>query len=172
MSTGFSAGGAPPHPTVSVFRPALFLVIVALSFLGAVIGIQIIVTLGVSANTSVIGAVLAILLSRIPGTVFSTFRFVDAQNLVQTAISAATFAAANGLLISIGVPWVLGMHELIWPMLAGSSLALVIDGTILYGVFNSRAFPANGSWPAGVAMAEALWAGNQGGKRLGLLGGG
>lgn len=170
MSTGFSAGGAPPPPTVSVFRPALFLVIVALSFLGAVIGIQIIVTLGVSANTSVIGAVLAILLSRIPVTIFSTFRSVDAQNLVQTAISSATFAAANGLLISIGVPWVLGMHELIWPMLAGSALALVIDGTILYGVFNSRAFPANGSWPAGVAMAEALWAGNQGGKRLGLLG--
>lgn len=154
---------------ISVFQPALFITIVALSFLGAIIGMQIIVTLGISANTSIIGAVLAILLSRIPAAAFSTFRYIDAQNLVQTAISSATFAAANGLLISIGVPWALGMHELIWPMLAGSSLALVIDGTILYGVFNSRAFPASGSWPAGVATAETLWAGNQGGKRLGLL---
>ena len=157
------------HSGISVFKPALFITIVALSFLGAIIGMQIIVTLGISANTSIIGAVLAILLSRVPAAAFSAFRYIDAQNLVQTAISSATFAAANGLLISIGVPWALGMHELIWPMLAGSSLALVIDGTILYGVFNSRAFPASGGWPAGVATAETLWAGNQGGKRLGLL---
>jgi len=161
-----SAGNS---PAISVFRPAIFLVIVALSFLGAIIGIQIIVTLGISANTSIIGAVLAILLSRIPGEIFASFRFIDAQNLAQTAISSATFAAANGLLISIGVPWVLGMHELIWPMLAGASLALIIDGTILYGVFNTRAFPATAPWPAGVATAETLWAGNKGGKRLGLL---
>ncbi|MRS16305.1 OPT family oligopeptide transporter [Enterobacteriaceae bacterium RIT691] len=169
MDSEISACAPPSHSGVSVFKPALFITIVALSFLGAIIGMQIIVTLGISANTSIIGAVLAILLSRIPAAAFSTFRYIDAQNLVQTAISSATFAAANGLLISIGVPWALGMHELIWPMLAGSSLALVIDGTILYGVFNSRAFPASGSWPAGVATAETLWAGNQGGKRLGLL---
>lgn len=158
-----------PGPAVSVFQPTLFVVILLLSFLGAIIGIQIIVTLGISANTSIIGAVLAILLSRLPLSAFVNFRYIDAQNLVQTAISSATFAAANGLLISIGVPWVLGMPELIWPMLAGASLALVIDGTILYGVFNTRAFPASGSWPAGVATAETLWAGNKGGKRLGLL---
>ncbi|TNV12499.1 OPT family oligopeptide transporter [Buttiauxella sp. B2] len=169
MVSDVPASPVESYSEISVFKPALFILIVALSFLGAIIGMQIIVTLGISANTSIIGAVLAILLSRIPSSIFSTFRNIDAQNLVQTAISSATFAAANGLLISIGVPWVLGMHELIWPMLAGSSLALVIDGTILYGVFNSRAFPANGGWPAGVATAETLWAGNQGGKRLGLL---
>ncbi|EAP9508690.1 OPT/YSL family transporter [Salmonella enterica] len=169
MNSNIPAGSVESNPGISVFKPALFFIIVALSFLGAIIGMQIIVTLGISANTSIIGAVLAILLSRIPTTVFSTFRYIDAQNLVQTAISSATFAAANGLLISIGVPWVLGMHELIWPMLVGSALALVIDGTILYGIFNSRAFPANGCWPSGVATAETLWAGNQGGRRLGLL---
>lgn len=159
----------PPNAGISVFQPMLFVTILLLSFLGAIIGIQIIVTLGISANTSIIGAVLAILLSRLPLSAFASFRFIDTQNLVQTAISSATFAAANGLLISIGVPWVLGMPELIWPMLAGASLALVIDGTILYGLFNTRAFPASGPWPAGVATAETLWAGNKGGKRLGLL---
>ncbi|QCJ70569.1 hypothetical protein C9446_12320 [Providencia heimbachae] len=154
---------------VSIFSPALFIAIVILSFVGAIIGIQIIVTLGISANTSIIGAVLAILLSRIPISIFSSFKFIDAQNLIQTSISAATFAAANGLMIAIGVPWVLGMPELIYPMMAGAFMAIIIDGTILYGLFNTKAYPASASWPAGVATAETLWAGNKGGKRLGSL---
>lgn len=80
---------------VSIFSPALLIAIIILSFVGAIIGIQIIVTLGISANTSIIGAVLAILLSRIPLSIFASFKFIDAQNLIQTSISAATFAAAS-----------------------------------------------------------------------------
>ncbi|WP_272675469.1 OPT/YSL family transporter [Providencia sp. PROV092] len=154
---------------VSIFSPALLIAIIILSFVGAIIGIQIIVTLGISANTSIIGAVLAILLSRVPLSIFASFKFIDAQNLIQTSISAATFAAANGLIVAIGVPWVLGMPELIYPMMAGAFVAIIIDGTILYGLFNTRAYPASASWPAGVATAETLWAGNKGGKRLGAL---
>lgn len=150
----------------ALFNPLLLIVIVLLSILGAVIGIQIIVTLGVSANTSIIGAVIALLLSRIPVAVFTPFKSIDAQNLVQTAISSATFAAANGLMIAIGVPWVLDMHQMILPMLFGAFLAVIIDGTMLYGLFNTKAYPATNSWPAGVATAETLWAGNKGGKRL------
>ncbi|MBO1929028.1 hypothetical protein J4731_08005 [Providencia rettgeri] len=67
------------------------------------------------------------------------------------------------------MPWVLGMPELIYPMMAGAFVAIIIDGTILYGLFNTRAYPASASWPAGVATAETLWAGNKGGKRLGAL---
>ena len=83
---------------VSIFSPPLFIAIIILCFIGAIIGIQIIVTLGISANLSIIGAVLAILLSRIPISTFASFRFIDAQNLIQTSISAATFAATNGLM--------------------------------------------------------------------------
>ncbi|MEQ5296175.1 hypothetical protein ABN249_11705 [Providencia rettgeri] len=130
---------------VSIFSPALLIAIIILSFVGAIIGIQIIVTLGISANTSIIGAVLAILLSRVPLSIFASFKFIDAQNLIQTSISAATFAAANGLIVAIGVPWVLGMPELIYPMMAGAFVAIIIDGTILYGLFNTRAYPASAS---------------------------
>tara|TARA_Y100000588_G_scaffold388827_1_gene490000 strand:- start:826 stop:2583 length:1758 start_codon:yes stop_codon:yes gene_type:complete len=144
----------------------LLVVTVVLSCLGAIIGIQIITTLGISANTSIIGAVLAILLSKIPLQIFNPFKSLQQQNLVQTAVSSATFSAANGLLISIGVPWALGMPHLVTPMLVGASIAILIDGTILYSMFNTKPYSASNSWPAGVATAEILWAGDKGGKKL------
>ncbi len=77
--------------TCIYFFSALLIAIIILSFVGAIIGIQIIVNaLGISANTSIIGAVLAILLSRVPLSIFASFKFIDAQNLIQTSISAAT----------------------------------------------------------------------------------
>lgn len=155
--------------SITIFKPTIFISLVILSFIGAIIGIQIIVSLGISANTSIIGAVLALLLSRIPMALFSPFKVMEAQNLMQTSISAATFAAANGLIIAIGVPWVLGSYDLIWPMLFGCFLALLVDSYILYNIFNTTAFPATGGWPSGVATAETLIAGNKGGNRLYLL---
>src|SRR5699024_6794268 len=92
------------------------------------------------------------------------------QNLIQTAISAATFGAGNTLFIPIGVPFVLGMPELITPMLIGAGIALVIDGTIMYKLFGSQVFPASGAWPPGIATAEAIKAGDEGGKKARILG--
>lgn len=155
-----------------LFNPALLIVLVVLSVIGAIIGIQIITTLGISANTSIIGAILAILFSKLPIAAFRVFKDLNAQNLVQTAISSATFSAANGLLISIGVPWALGMPELIWPMLTGAFLAVIVDGTMLYWMFDTKPFPATAPWPVGVATAETLWAGDKGGKKLWWLIGG
>jgi len=40
---------------------------------------------------------------------------------------------------------------------------------MLYGLFGSRAFPETGLWPAGIATAECLRAGDEGGKRAALL---
>lgn len=150
----------------ALFRPTLYLLVIIMSILGAIIGMQIIVTLGVSANTSVIGAVIALLLSRINIGLFNSLKAVEAQNLVQTAISASTFAAANSMMIAIGVPWLLDMKGIIMPMLAGAFLAVIVDGSMLYGLFNTKAYPATHPWPSGVATAETLWAGNRGGKRL------
>lgn len=150
----------------------LLCVIVMLSCIGAIIGIQIITTLGISANTSIIGAVFAILISKIPLHIFHPFKKLEHQNILQTAISSATFSAANGLLISIGVPWALGMPHLVTPMLVGASIAILIDGTMLYGMFNTKPYPASNPWPMGVATAETLWAGDKGGKKLYYLLGG
>ncbi|MDA3146941.1 OPT/YSL family transporter [Leucobacter sp. UCMA 4100] len=137
---------------------------------GSIIGIQLITTLGISPNTSIIGALIAMIVARIPIRWFLQFRNIHNQNLVQTTISAATFGAANSLLIPIGIPYALGMPNLVWPMLIGAGIALAIDVFVLYKLFDSKLFGSNEIWPSGVATAEALKAGDEGGKKAGLLG--
>lgn len=137
---------------------------------GSIIGIQLITTLGISPNTSIIGALIAMIVARIPIRWFLQFRNIHNQNLVQTTISAATFGAANSLLIPIGIPYALGMPNLVWPMLIGAGIALAIDVFVLYKIFDSKLFGSNEIWPSGVATAEALKAGDEGGKKAGLLG--
>ncbi|MEJ8778668.1 OPT/YSL family transporter [Pseudogracilibacillus sp. ICA-222130] len=146
----------------------LFSAIVAI--LGAIIGMQLITTLGITPNTSIIGALIAMLVARIPLQMFYKYKTLENQNLIQTTISAATFGAANSLLIPIGLPFVLGMPDLIIPMLIGAGIALCVDVFILYRVFDSKLFSANEIWAPGVATAEALKAGDEGGQKAKFLG--
>jgi uncharacterized oligopeptide transporter (OPT) family protein len=156
------------HPIV--LEPFSLFLIIGSSIVGAIIGMQLIVSLGISANTAIIGALLAMVIARIPVGLFRKYRSIHRQNLIQTAISSATFGAANSLLIPIGIPFVMGKPELILPMLIGAGLAMFVDAIILYRLFDSKIFPASGTWPPGVATAESIIAGDQGGKRAGLLG--
>jgi uncharacterized oligopeptide transporter (OPT) family protein len=158
------------HPKVT--EPFSLILIVVLSIFGAIVGLQLITTLGISANTSIIGALVAMVIARVPLAFFRRFRSVHRQNLQQTAISGATFGAANALLLPIGIPWALGRPDLVWPMLLGATAGLFIDSYILYRVFDSRIFPASGTWPPGVAAGETIIAGDQGGRRAQILGGG
>src|SRR5947209_13546118 len=155
------------HP--ATFAPATLILIVVLSVFGAVIGVQLIVQLGITPNTSIIGALVAMLLARLPGAVFARYRSIHVQNLAQSAISAATFGAANSLLLPIGVPFLLGRPDLIMPMLVGAALSMLLDGYLLYRMFDTRIFPASGTWPPGVAAAQAIRAGAAGGRRALLL---
>lgn len=143
-----------------------------LSVFGAVIGIQLLVTLGVTPNTSIIGALVAMILARIPLQMMSGYRSVHFQNLAQSAISAATFGAANSLLLPIAIPFLMGRPDLVLPMFLGVSAAMLLDGYLLYRMFNTKIFPASGAWPPGVAAAEAIKAGDKGGKQAALLGAG
>lgn len=152
------------------FNVTFVIVSVFVAVFGSIIGLQLITTLGISPNTSIIGALIAMIIARIPIRWFLQFRNIHSQNLVQTTVSAATFGAANSLLIPIGIPYALGMTYLVWPMLIGSGIALAIDVFVLYKLFDSKLFGANEIWPSGVATAEALKAGDQGGKKAGLLG--
>ncbi len=161
---------AQPATRTRFMEPLLLLVSVGLSVFGAMIGMQLIVSLGISANTSIIGALIAIVFSRIPLEVTRRFRVLERQNLVQTAISSATFGAANSLMIPIGVPYAMGMPELATPMLIGAVIAMFVDGAMLYFLFGSKIFPATGTWPAGIATAEAIWAGDRGGRKAAFLG--
>jgi uncharacterized oligopeptide transporter (OPT) family protein len=156
------------HP--ATFAPSTFVLLVLLSVFGAVIGTQLILTLGVTPNTSIIGALVAMLLARIPFALFSRYRSIHVQNLAQSAISAATFGAANSLLLPIGVPFLLGRPDLILPMLIGAALSMLLDGYLLYRMFDTKVFPASGTWPPGIAAAEAIRAGDAGGRRAALLG--
>lgn len=158
------------HPRV--LEPLLLVILVVLSAVGAVIGIDLVAKLGISANTSVVGALVAMLIGRIPLNFLRRMRSVHRQNLAQSAISAATFASANALLTSVAVPYVFGRKDLVWPMLAGAFIGLVVDAWVLYRAFGSRLLPADAAWPPGTAAAETIKAGDRGGRRALILAGG
>lgn len=155
------------HPRF--FTPGILLLLLTLSVFGAMIGVQLLTTLGVTPNTSIIGAMVAMLIARIPLKFFSPCRSIHVQNLAQSAISAATFGAANSLLLPIAIPWLFGRPDMIIPMFIGVALAMLLDGWMLYRLFNTRIFPARGTWPPGVAAAESIKAGDQGGKQAVVL---
>ncbi|MEW1891159.1 MULTISPECIES: OPT/YSL family transporter [unclassified Streptomyces] len=168
--SGPAASSGAGHPRVR--EPVVFAVLAVLSVVGAVIGADLVAKLGISANTSVVGALIAMLIGRIPLAGLRSMRSVHRQNLAQSAISAATFASANALLTSIAVPYVFGREDLVWPMLAGSFVGLLIDTWVLYRSFGSRLLPADAAWPPGQAAAETIKAGDKGGKRALVLGAG
>lgn len=156
------------HPRT--FEPVTLILTAALSVLGAIIGLHLVTTLGITANTSVIGALVAMLVARVPMNQLRKMRSVHRQNLVQSAISGATFAAANSLLVPIAVPYVLGRPDLVWPMLLGAGIGLVVDVYVLFRVFDSKLFPGRNAWPPGVAAAETIIAGDEGGRKAVVLG--
>ncbi|MFJ4919856.1 OPT/YSL family transporter [Streptomyces sp. NPDC088725] len=161
---------APPAAHPRAFEPVTLVVTVLLSVLGSVIGLVLITTLGIAPNTSVIGALLAMLIGRISFAALSRMRDPQRQNLVQSAISGSTFAAANSLITPIAVPFLLGRSDLVWPMLGGAVIGLAVDSWVLYRVFDSRLLPASAAWPAGIAAAETIKAGDEGGRKARLLG--
>ncbi|MCK9552966.1 OPT/YSL family transporter, partial [Aquamicrobium sp.] len=167
-----SAGGTGTRPHPRAWEPATLIVILLVSAVGAIIGLQILTTLGMTPNTSIIGALVAMIIARIPNRLFISFRSTHVQNLVQSAMSTATFGAANGLLLPIGIPYVLNRPDLILPMFAGVSLAMILDGYLLYRMYGSALFPANAAWPQGIAAAEAIRAGDKGGQNAVVLGAG
>jgi uncharacterized oligopeptide transporter (OPT) family protein len=162
----------PPEAHPSSFSPGTLLLLIVLSVFGAIIGIQLLTTLGVTPNTSIIGALVAMIIARVPLAMFARFRSIHVQNLAQTAISSATFGAANSLLLPIAIPFLMGRPDLILPMFIGVSCAMLLDGYLLYRLFDTRIFPASGAWPAGVGAAQAIRAGDSGGSQAKLMGAG
>lgn len=142
---------------------------VPLCIVGSIIGLELIIRTGVTPNTSIIGALFAILLSRIPVKILQKYRSIHRQNLLQTSISAATFAAANSMILPVGIPVIMGRSDLMFPMLVGVMAATCVDATLLYKCFGSEMFPAEGAWPPGVAAAESILAVIEKGKKAALL---
>ncbi len=160
------------EPHVKALERETLLVSVFVSVLSAVICMQIIARIGITPNTSVIGALLAMAIARIPLASMEKFRSLDRQNLVQTMTSAAGFGAANCGLLAVGILFAFGDMKQLIPMLVGSGIATLIGMYFVYRVYDSELFPATGSWPPGVATAQALIAGDEGGRKGRLLFGG
>jgi uncharacterized oligopeptide transporter (OPT) family protein len=167
-ATGDSAGTAHPR----ALAPTNLILTLVISVFGAIVGIQMLASLGITPSTSLIGALVAMTLARIPVRAFRGLRSVHAQNLAQTSISSATFGAANSLFLPIGIPFLFGLPEMVVPMLVGVSLAMLLDAWLLYRMFDTPAFPARNPWPLGIAAAEAIRAGDGGGRQAWLLLGG
>lgn len=79
------------HEHPKVFEPATFCLLVVLAIFGAIIGVQLLVSLGVTPNTAIIGAMAAMIVARVPLKFFGHYRSIHVQNLAQSTTSAATF---------------------------------------------------------------------------------
>lgn len=150
---------------VKAIEKETLLLSIVVSIASAIICMQIISRIGFTPNTSIIGALIAMMLARLPMENMRKFRSLDRQNLVQTMTSGAGFAAANCTLLAVAVFYAYGDLSLVIPMLLGSGIATLIGMHMVYRTFDSELFPATGSWPPGVATAQALIAGDEGGKK-------
>jgi uncharacterized oligopeptide transporter (OPT) family protein len=159
---------AVPHPK-TLREPGTMIIILITGVLGAIIGMELMVNVGISANTSIIGALIAVMVGFIPIKALRGFQNIHRQNIVETSISAATFTAGNVFMLSLGTIWVFGNNALMLPMIIGCVLGVCVDISVMYWLFDTPAFPANGTWPVGVATAETIISASQGGKRALLL---
>ena len=106
---------ASDHP--KAYAPHILILNIVMSILGAIIGLELIVRTGVAPNTSIVGALFAIVISRLPVAFLKKYQSIHCQNMIQTSISGATFSAANCFLLPIGVPVIMGRMDLMYPML-------------------------------------------------------
>lgn len=150
---------------ISAFEPTTLILGIILSVLSAIICMQIIGKVGVTPNTSLIGAIVAMIISRIPIGKFVKFRSLERQNLLQTIVSAAGFSSANCAFLTLAIFYVMGEENFILPMAIGVALGVTISIFIVGKLFDSNVYPADAAWPPGVATANAIEAGDQGGDK-------
>lgn len=150
---------------ISAFEPSTLIVSILLATLSAIICMQLIGKIGTTPNTSLIGAIMAMLISRMPFASFNKFKSLERQNLIQTTVSAGGFAAANCALLTVSIFWVMGETDYIIPMLIGNVFAVGVSILIVGKLFDSKIYPAAEAWPPGVATASAIEAGDEGGEK-------
>lgn len=155
------------HP--KAYTPAILIVIFLTSIVGAIIGMELIVEFGLSTNTSIIGALIAVLIGMIPLKATRQFKNIHAQNIIETAISCATFGAGNVLLVCVAIIWVFDRPDMVTGMLIGGVIAFLIDITMMYWMFDTPLMGANEAWPIGIATAETILAAAELGKKAVML---
>uniref|UniRef100_A0A7C5UVJ0 OPT family oligopeptide transporter n=1 Tax=Ignisphaera aggregans TaxID=334771 RepID=A0A7C5UVJ0_9CREN len=162
------------HP--KLYEPALLVMGALIGVLGAIIGVELIVRVGINPNTSIIGALIAIGVGYLPSRLTRRyFLNVHRINIIQTVISGATFTAGNVLLLGLAIVWIAGEKVgLLLPyMIYGALIGLVFSGLVdlilAYKIFDSPFYPASNPWPIGVSTALSIRAGLERGKKALLL---
>ena len=150
---------------ITIWQPGVLILGFILSIIAAAICMQIMGQFGIAPNTALIGAVLVMLVSKIPITMMGQLRNLESQNYVLSISSAAGFSAANCGFIAIATMFVLGRNDLIIPVSIGALVGSLIAVFIIGKIFDSRIFPAAGPWPNGQAVATTVLAGNKGGNK-------
>jgi len=157
--------GEPRQQDQAAGRPPLLqgiILLLPLGILAAVVGSELVVTLGVVAHPGMAGVLAGLVLARLPGAFFRPFAAPRMQALAQATAAAASIGAGQALLLPIGIPFVLGRMDLVGPMLLGAVLALLVDGWLMWRLFGGPAFPAEAAWPQGAAAAATIRAGTEG----------
>ena len=68
------------------YSPYILILNIVMSVLGAIIGLELIVRTGVAPNTSIVGALFAIIISRLPIAFLKKYQSIHCQNMIQTSI--------------------------------------------------------------------------------------
>jgi len=150
---------------IAISEPKILALGIVLAVISAAICMQIMGQFGMAPNTSLIGAVLVMIVARIPLAIAKSFRHLERQNYVLSIASAAGFSAANCGFVAIAIVFIMGRNDLIIPMAFGALIGSMISIFIMGRLFDSKIFPATGAWPMGQAVATAIEAGDEGGKK-------
>lgn len=152
---------------VKTFEMDTLFLSLLVSAVSAIISMQVLVKTGFGANTSILGAIIAMSLARIPFSRMKRFRSLDRQNLVQTMCSGAAFAASNCGILVVGIFYFVdGGLEYVNYMLVGATAATCISIYFVYRIYDSSVYPASAPWPPGVATASTIMAGDEGGEKI------
>ena len=150
---------------IKAFEVNTVIVGTVLALLSAIICIQIIGEVGVSANTSILGAIFAMMLGKLSFGKLKQFKNLERQNYIQTVVSAAGFSASNCAFIAIGIFLIMGESKAIFPMAVGCLIGTGVSVVVVGLIYDSKIFPAAKAWPPGVATADILIAGDEGGDK-------
>ena len=146
-------------------EPSTLILGIVLAIFSAAICMQIMGQLGTAPNTSLIGAVLVMIVARLPLAFTQTYRDIHRQNNILSLASSAGFTAANGSFVAIATVFILGRNDLIISIAIGTLMGSLISVFAIGMLFDSKIFPADGSWPTSQAIATTLTAGDAGGKK-------
>lgn len=150
---------------ISAFEPGTLIPGILIAFLVGAVCMNIIGKLGTTPNTSLLGAIVAMLVARIPLNACLKYCNLERQNLLQTIASGAGFSAANCGFIAVAMLFLMGEASSILMMGIGCMIGTSVSIYIIGRIYDSAIFPAQGAWPPGVATATAIQAGDEGGKK-------